>query len=129
MTPNNQHDEQDADTGRPDDLVVITAAAGKATPERDSGNPRQSSQKHNRRPPLDDDGEPPIEHLVGDLLVTAGPIEAYLKTRGIPKPNAYYFKRSGWPIGSTGGTGGKLIASKRRLDHHIDKLTRGSAAA
>lgn len=70
-----------------------------------------------------------VDAPTGDLLVEAGPIEAYLKARGVPKPNAYYLKRSGWPIGNTGGDGGKLIASKRRLDRHIDKLTRGPTAA
>jgi hypothetical protein len=57
----------------------------------------------------------------GDLLVEAGPIEAYLKVRGVPKPNAYYLKRSGWPIGNTSGDGGgKLIASaaRDRIEQH-----------
>jgi hypothetical protein len=72
-----------------------------------------------------DDGDVPD----GDLLVMAGAIEAYLRGRGLPKPNAYYLRRSGWPIGATAGSGGKLIASKRRLDRHIDMLTRGPAAA
>jgi hypothetical protein len=74
----------------------------------------------------DDEGDAPA----GDLLVEAGAIEDYLKSCGVPKPNAYYLKRSGWPIGSTAtGRGGKLIASKRRLIRHLEKLARGSSAA
>ena len=34
----------------------------------------------------------------------------------------YYLKRAGrWPIGNTGGEGGKLIASKRRLSRHAER--------
>ena len=67
------------------------------------------------------------EHRAGDLLVGADPIEVFLKTLGVPNPDAYYLRRSGkWPIGKCGAN---LIASKRRLARHADKLTRGSAAA
>ena len=130
-TTQHDHDESvDTGSSRPPDPAVLAHAAGKATPERSSENPRQRqpSQRRARGPPLDDEDES-VERLAGDLLVAAPAIEAYLKALGVPKPNAYYLKRSGWPIGNTGGDGGKLIASKRRLDRHIDKLTRGSAAA
>jgi hypothetical protein len=68
----------------------------------------------------------------GDLLVGAAAIRAFLIELGIPKKTAdpYYLKRTGrWPIGNTGGDGGKIIASKRRLIRHADNLTRGSTAA
>ena len=67
------------------------------------------------------------EHHAGDLLVGAGPIEVFLKTLGVPNPDAYYFRRSGnWPIGKCGAN---LIASKRRLIRHASEITRGSTAA
>ena len=53
----------------------------------------------------------------GDLLVGAAAIRAYLVFLGMPAGvDPYYLKRSGrWPIGNTGGStgggGGKLIAS------------------
>jgi hypothetical protein len=66
----------------------------------------------------------------GDLLVSRDPIYDFLVLLGMPtSTDVYYLKRSGWPIGSTAATGGKLIASKRRLISHIQKLTRGSTAA
>jgi hypothetical protein len=66
----------------------------------------------------------------GDLLVGADAIRAFLLHLGMhEKTDPYYLKRSGWPIGNTGGGGGKLIASKRRLTRHTEKLTRGSTAA
>jgi hypothetical protein len=67
----------------------------------------------------------------GDLLVGANAIRAFLIELGIPRKTAdpYYLKRTGrWPIGNTGGDGGRIIASKRRLLQHADQLTRGSAA-
>jgi hypothetical protein len=65
--------------------------------------------------------------LVNDLLVGAQPIEAYLKTLGVPNPDAYYLRRSGkFPIGKYGAN---LIASKRRLSRHAENITRGAAAA
>jgi hypothetical protein len=71
------------------------------------------------------------EHLAGDLLVGADAIRAFLVHLGMPEgTDPYYLKRSGyWPIGNTAGDGGKLIASKRRLARHADKIARGSAAA
>jgi hypothetical protein len=51
-------------------------------------------------------------------------IRAYLVSLGMPENiDPYYLKRSGWPIGSTSATGGKLIASKRRLARHVQKIT------
>jgi hypothetical protein len=69
-----------------------------------------------------DDGE---ERLGGDLLVGADAIREYLTFLGMPAgTDVYYLKRSGtWPIGKTGGDGGNLIASKRRLSRHAQKIT------
>jgi hypothetical protein len=65
----------------------------------------------------------------GDLLVGAASIHAYLVSLGMPpKTCVYYLKRSGWPIGGTAARKGKLIASKRRLIRHVERLTRGAAA-
>jgi len=73
------------------------------------------------------------ERLAGDLLVGAAAIHAFLMHLGMPEgTDPYYLKRSGWPIGNTAASdprGGKLIASKRRLTRHTDKLARGPAAA
>jgi hypothetical protein len=67
-----------------------------------------------------------VEHAggdVGDLLVGRDPIRAFLISLGMPeKTDPYYLKRTGWPIGNTGPDGGKLIASKRRLSRHTQKL-------
>jgi hypothetical protein len=75
-----------------------------------------------------DDGD---ERLAGDLLVGAHPIRAFLVHLGMPEEtDPYYLKRTGhWPIGNTAGADGKIIASKRRLIRHVDKITRGSTAA
>jgi hypothetical protein len=76
-----------------------------------------------------DDGD---ERLAGgDLLVGADAIRAFLVYLGMPEgTDPYYLKRAGrWPIGNTGGEGGKLTASKRRLIRHAEKITRGSADA
>jgi hypothetical protein len=135
-----QHDRDESadidgaeDTSRPDDPAVAAAAAGKTTPERSSEKQRQHqpSQRHNRGPPLDDDDEPLVERLAGDLLVGADAIRAFLVYLGMPEGvDPYYLKRAGrWPIGNTGGKGGKIIASKRRLIRHAGEITRGSTAA
>ena len=67
----------------------------------------------------------------GDLLVGAEAIRAYLAHLGMPEDvDVYYLKRAGrWPIGKTAGDGGSLIASKRQLIRHAEKITRGSTAA
>lgn len=68
----------------------------------------------------------------GDLLVGAEAIRAFLISLGMPEKTAdpYYLKRSGnWPIGNTAGDGGKIVASKRRIIRHIEKITRGNTAA
>jgi hypothetical protein len=68
--------------------------------------------------------------LAGDLLVGADAIREYLIYLGMPDPDVYYLKRSGnWPIGNTAGHRSKLVASKRRLARHAEKITRGPTAA
>jgi hypothetical protein len=71
------------------------------------------------------------ERLAGDLLVGADAIRAFLVHLGMPEwTDPYYLKRSGhWPIGNTAGSDGKIIASKRRLIRHVEKITRGPTAA
>jgi hypothetical protein len=65
------------------------------------------------------------DELAGDLLVGKDAIKAYLIHLGMPEEtDPYYLKRSGfWPIGKTSGKGGSLIASKRRLTRHAQKIT------
>jgi hypothetical protein len=119
MNPNPQQQDESADTSgslRPDDPAVVAATAGKTTPERSDESPRQRppSQQHNR-------GSPPDDDLAGDLLVGAGSIEAHLKQLGVPNPDAYYLRRSGkMPIGKFGA---HLIASRKRLARHAEKIT------
>jgi hypothetical protein len=118
-------------SSRPDDPAVVAAAAGKTAPERSTENPhpRSPSRQHNRGPPLDDDDGD--GRLAGDLLVGAGAIRAFLVHLGMPESvDPYYLKRSGhWPIGNTAGADGKIIASKRRLLRHLERITRGTTAA
>jgi hypothetical protein len=124
-------DQQDIAPTRPDDPLVTAAAAGKTTRTRRSRKQRRRrppSRRHNRGPPLDDD------EFAGDLLVGADAIRDYLVYLGMPADvDIYYLKRAGyWPIGNTGGESGhagKLIASKRRLIRHAEKITSGSSAA
>jgi hypothetical protein len=76
--------------------------------------------------------EEDVAHVVGgDLLVGADAIRAYLIHLGMPQGvDPYYLRRAGrWPIGKTGGSGGSLIASKRKLARHAELITRGSTAA
>jgi hypothetical protein len=70
------------------------------------------------------------ERLAGDLLVGADAILNYLIFLGMPADtdvdDVYYLKRTGrWPIGNTAGDFGKLIASKRRLARHAQKIAAG----
>jgi hypothetical protein len=67
------------------------------------------------------------EGAAGDILVGFTPIRTYLISLGMPEStNPYYLKRSGnWPIGNTGRDGGQLIASKRRLARHAQKIAAG----
>jgi hypothetical protein len=61
------------------------------------------------------------DDLTGDLLVGADAIRDYLASLGMDV-NPYYLRKSSWPIGKTGGRGGYLIASRRRLARHAMKL-------
>jgi hypothetical protein len=74
----------------------------------------------------DTDAEPrlSIEAATGDFLLGADEIRGYLVSLGFPKKiDPYYLKKTGWPIGNTGGNGGGfLIAMKRRLARHAEKL-------
>jgi hypothetical protein len=61
-----------------------------------------------------------------DILVGARAIRAFLVHLGMPKNvDPYYLKRISWPIGSTSDSGGKLIASKRRLSRYTQKIAAG----
>jgi hypothetical protein len=64
------------------------------------------------------------ERLAGAFLVGADEIRGYLVSLGFPKKiDPYYLKKTGWPIGNTGGNGGgSLIATKPRLTRHAEKL-------
>ena len=74
--------------------------------------------------PQYDEGD---DRLTGDLLVTADPIRTYLVSLGMPEDtDPYYLKKIGWPIGKTAGDSGNLIASKRRLARHAQKLAAAS---
>jgi hypothetical protein len=73
------------------------------------------------------------ERLAGDVLVGADAILNYLIFLGVLPPEAsvdevYYLKRTGrWPIGNTAGDdgGGKLLAIKRRIARHVQKIAAG----
>ena len=70
----------------------------------------------------DEDGEH-VGGDVGGLLIGAAAIKRFLVRLGWPENvDAYYLRRSGWPIGSTADGGGKLIATERRLARHTQKL-------
>jgi hypothetical protein len=61
--------------------------------------------------------------LAGDLLFGAPAIAEYLTGLGRPTDTTgvYYLRRAGdWPIGADGS---RLIASKKRLTRHLEKIT------
>ena len=112
-------------TTRPADPAVIAAAAGKTVATGSSNeNERyhQRSQRHNRGPPLDDDDE--ADRLAGDLLLGATRIARHISVlvgKPVDEGDVYYYRRAGkWPSGKHGA---ELIASKRRLNRHAQKLT------
>ena len=72
-----------------------------------------------------DTNQPNKDELAGDLLVGADAILAYLVFLGMPEDtDVYYLKRAGrWPIGKTSGGGSSLVASKRRLARHAQRIT------
>jgi hypothetical protein len=128
-----QPDKRDDGTApgkaRPEDPVVAAAAAGKATREPSCEKQHQHlpSRQHNRGPPLDDepvDTARQTDRLADDLLNGAAEIAAYLGTN---VRKVYLEAQTGrLPIGRLGR---KLIASKRQLTRHTNKITRGSSAA
>ena len=70
-------------------------------------------------PQQHDEGD---ERLAADLLVGANAIRSYLVYLGMPDDvDVYYERRAGrWPIGKHGAN---LIASKKRLARHAEKIT------
>jgi hypothetical protein len=100
--------------------------------QHDHDDPTAPAARPHRGPSLDGDDDRWDERRVGgDLLVGADPIRTFLVYLGMPPDvDVYYLRRCGrWPIGNSGGgAGGRLVASKRRLIQHIEKLTRGTAA-
>lgn len=70
------------------------------------------------------------DDLAGDLLVGGDAVHDFLVHLGMPKTvDPYYLKRTGhWPIGKTAGGAGGIIASKKKLIRHVDKITRGKTA-
>jgi hypothetical protein len=68
--------------------------------------------------------------LAGDVLLGAAKIAAHLTAilgEPIDADDVYYAHRmKKWPIGKYGAL---LIASKKRLNNHVEKITRGPTAA
>ena len=114
---------------RPDDPIVVAAAAGKTTREPNHEKQQQPlpSRQHNRGPPLDDepvDAARPTDRLADDLLNGAAEIAQFLGTN--PREVYLLAQTKRLPIGRLGR---KLIASKRALNRQVAKITRGSSAA
>ena len=65
----------------------------------------------------------------GNFLRGGDAIRRYLVSLGLPEDvDVYYLKRSGWPIGSSGGgRGGFLLATKRRLVRHLERLANATS--
>jgi hypothetical protein len=128
-TTQHDHDESvDTGSSRPEDPAVVATAAGKTTrePSSETQRPHEPSQQHNRGPPRDDSEA----HLAGDVLLGAKRIAEHIASiLNVPvdEDDVYYFNRARkLPIGKYGAF---LIASKKRLNNHIEKMTRGSSAA
>ena len=65
-----------------------------------------------------------VDNVADDLLIGGDEVKAFLKSLGFKNADPYYFKKRKWPIGKTGsGQSAKLIASKRRLVRHAQKIT------
>ena len=65
----------------------------------------------------------PSESQAADMLYGAPAIKAYLIELGVPEEtcNPYYLRQKRkWPIGKDGHF---LVASKRRLKRHAEKIT------
>jgi hypothetical protein len=64
------------------------------------------------------------ERLAGDLLVGATKIAEHISVltgEPVDRDDVYYFRKAGkWPIGKYGA---ELIASRRKLNRHAQKLT------
>jgi hypothetical protein len=102
-------------TAQTSPFEVAVAPAGRDQQETATATP---PSRHGDRGDADAD-----EANVNDLLVGAAAIKNYLVGLGWPeKIDPYYLRRSGWPIGSTADGGGKLVATKRRLSRHTQKL-------
>jgi hypothetical protein len=115
------HDESvDTSSSRPDDPDVVARESGKTTRKRSSANQRQRQS--------DDDNEP-VERLADDVLLGAKRIAGHITALGFPvdETDVYYLHRAKkWPFNKYGVF---LIASKRRLTDHAEKLLRGPTAA
>ena len=123
------HDEADSGgSSRPPDPTVVAAAAGNTTcePSIETQPSHEPSQLRTRGPPRDDSKA----HLAGDVLLGAKRIAEHIASiLNVPvdENDVYYAHRmKKWPIGKYGAL---LIASKTRLNNHIEKMTRGSSAA
>jgi len=64
------------------------------------------------------------EDVAADLLVGGDDIRDFLRDElGFKPSDPYYLRRKGFPIGKSGSTKKSgLIASKRRIIRHIQKL-------
>jgi hypothetical protein len=79
---------------------------------------------------VDDNTNQPDEGAAGDLLLGATRIAEHISTlvgETVNEGDVYYAHKTGkWPIGKLGAG---LIASKRRLASHGNKIARGSTTA
>ena len=64
------------------------------------------------------------ERLAGDLLIGATRIAEHISVligEPVDEDDVYYFRRAGkWPIGKHGA---ELIASRKKLNRHAQKIT------